>query len=318
MTTRVNRYAYFGGKVVPIEKAKVSIMTSALHYGTGVFEGIRGFWNAQERQLYVFRLRDHLERFARNLRLLLLDVPETTDALDGAIIELLRRERFETDIYIRPLAYKSSDRVGVRLHDLESAVAVFAVPFGEYIDRPDGASAMVSSWRRLSDNAIPPRNKISGAYVNSALAKTEAASLGFDDALFLCEDGTVSEASAANLFLVRDGRLVTPPRTAGILEGITRATIMELAVDLGIAVEERRIGRSELYVADEAFICGTAVGVVPVTFVDRRAVGDGRVGALCRDLRRRYIDAASGRDPRHRAWCTPVYALADSALAPQR
>lgn len=312
MVKRENRYAYFDGRVVPIEEAKISIMTSALHYGTGVFEGIRGFWNDEEKQLYVFRLRDHVERFFRNLRLLLLEVPESIDGLRTAILELLRRERFAADIYIRPLAYKSSELVGVRLHELESAIAVFAVPFGEYIDRPNGASVMVSSWRRLSDNAIPPRNKISGAYVNSALAKTEASSLGFDDALFLCEDGTVSEASAANLFLVRDGRLVTPPRTAGILEGITRATVMDLAGDAGVTVEERPIGRSELYVADEIFICGTAVGIIAITSVDRRAVGDGRVGAICRDLRHRYMQAATGRDPRHRDWCTPVYASTDN------
>jgi branched-chain amino acid aminotransferase len=308
MITRANRFAYFNGKVVPIEEARVSVMTSALNYGTGIFEGIRGFWNAQDKELYVFRLQDHLARFARNMRLLLLDVPESLEVLSGAILELLRAERFEADIYIRPLAYKSSEVVGVRLHDLASAVTVFAVPFGEYIDRPDGASVMVSSWRRLADNAIPPRNKITGAYVNSALAKTEAAQLGFDDALFLCEDGTVSEASAANLFIARNGRLVTPPRTAGILEGITRASVMTLADDAGIPVEERPIGRSELYVADELLICGTAVGVVPVTSVDRRPVGDGRIGPLSGDLRCRYAKAASGRDSRHRDWCTPVNA----------
>ncbi len=278
MTECKNRYAYFGGEIVPIEQAKVSIMTSALHYGTGVFEGIRAFWNAQEEQLYIFRLRDHLERFERNLRLLLLDVPESIDMLAAAVTELLRHERFRTDIYVRPLAYKASEVVGVRLHDLESAVAIFAVAFGDYIDRPNGAHVTVSSWRRLSDNAIPPRNKITGAYVNSALAKSEATQHGFDDALLLCEDGTVSEASAANLFLVRGRRLVAPPRTAGILEGITRATIVDLAAEAGIEVEERPIGRSELYVAQELFICGTAVGIVPVTSVDHRLIGEGRVG----------------------------------------
>jgi branched-chain amino acid aminotransferase len=205
-----NRFAFFQGKIVPIEEAKVSIMTSAFNYGSAVFEGIRGYWNQEQGQLYLFRLWEHMERLWQNCRLLLIELPYTVDQLCQAAVELVRREGFRTDIYLRPLAYKSSQVVGVRLHDLESDCAMFAVPFGDYLDRPSGARVMVSSWRRLDDNTIPPRGKITGAYVNAALAKTEAHLHGFDDALMLCQDGHVSEASTANLFLVRQGRLITP------------------------------------------------------------------------------------------------------------
>ncbi|MCR4405006.1 MAG: branched-chain amino acid transaminase [Candidatus Acetothermia bacterium] len=305
--SEINRYAFFRGKIVPISEAKVSIMTSALNYGTGVFEGIRAYWNEEEEQLYIFRLREHFERFLRNCRLLLIDLPYTVEQLCALAVELLQREGFRRDVYIRPLAYKSSEVIGVRLHDLESGCAIFAVPFGEYIDRPGGARVMVSSWRRLSDNAIPPRNKITGAYVNSALAKSEAHLNGFDDALMLTEDGHLSEGSAANLFLVRDGRLITSPVSDEILEGITRATVLQFAQDLGIEALERRIDRSEIYVADEAFLCGTAVGIVPLIEVDRRPIGTGTPGRISTELRSLYQATVRGMEPRYRRWCTPVY-----------
>lgn len=302
-----NRYAFFKGEIVPVEQAKVSIMTSAFNYGTGIFEGIRAYWNEDEEQLYLFRLREHLERFVKNGCVLLIELPYTVERLCEITIELLQREAFQTDVYVRPLAYKSSEAVGVRLHDLQSECAIFAIPFGEYIDRQDGARVMVSSWRRLDDNAIPPRNKITGAYVNSALAKTEASLNGFDDALMLCHDGQISEASAANLFIVRNGQLITPPLTANILEGITRATAIQLALDLGVETLERTIDRSEVYLADEVFLCGTAVGLVPVVEVDRRPIGDGSVGPIAARLRTLYLEAARGRESRYREWCTPVY-----------
>jgi len=302
-----NRYAFFKGEIVPIEEAKVSIMTSAFNYGTGVFEGIRAFWNPDEEELYVFRLREHFERLVRNSRILLLDLPYTVDRLCQVTLELLRREGFRTDVYIRPIAYKSSEVLGVRLHKLQSDCAIFAVPFGKYIERPDGARVMVSSWRRLEDNAIPPRGKIIGAYVNSALAKTEAALHGFDEAIVLRQDGHVAEASTENLFLVRGGELVTPPVTEGILEGITRDTVLTLARDLGIKAVERPVDRSELYVADEVFICGTAAGLVPVVEIDHRPVGDGKPGPVYAQLNKLYEWVVRGREPRYRNWCTPVY-----------
>jgi branched-chain amino acid aminotransferase len=304
---RKNRFAYFGGRFVPIEEARVGIMTSGLNYGTGVFEGIRAYWSAEDGELYVFRLLEHCERFLRNARLLLMELPESADRLVEITIELLRHEGFKEDAYIRPLAYKASEEIGVRLHKLDAACAFFAVPFGAYIDKPGGARLQVSSWRRISDDALPARGKITGAYVNSALAKTEAALNGFDDALMLASDGHVSEASAANLFILRDGVLVTPPVTDDILEGITRHTFLRMAEDIGVPTVERSIDRSEVYMAGECFICGTAVGLVPVIEVDRRPIGGGAPGPVSVKLRELYLRAVHGKEPRYRHWCAPVY-----------
>ncbi|MFH1680714.1 MAG: branched-chain amino acid transaminase [Candidatus Eisenbacteria bacterium] len=307
MTTK-NRYAHFRGKIVPIEEARVSIMTSALNYGTGIFEGIRAYWSAEEEELFLFRLREHHERLLRNARFLFMDLPHSADGLCEATIDLLRKEEFRTDVYVRPLAYKSSEVIGVRLHDLSCDFAMFAIPFGAYIDKPDGARLMVSSWRRIADDAFPARMKITGAYVNSALAKTEASMNGFDDALMLCADGHVSEASAANFFVLRDGTLATPPVTDDILEGITRDTFIRMARDLEIPVVERPIDRSEAYGAEEAFVCGTAVGLVPVIEIDRRPIGGGKAGSVSKKLRDLYLETVTGKNPRYREWCTPVYA----------
>jgi branched-chain amino acid aminotransferase len=221
---------------------------------------------------------------------------------------LLRREGYRQDAYIRPLAYKSSELVGVRLHDLEDSFAVFALPFGRYVEKEEGADVIVSSWRRNADNAIPARAKITGAYVNSALAKTDAVLSGCDEAIVLNQNGHVSEGSAENLFLVRDGKLITPPVTENILEGITRATIIQLArKELGLETVERPIDRSELYVADEMFFCGTGVQVAAIATVDRRPVGDGKMGPIVKQIRDLYFDVVRGRAPRYRHWCTPVY-----------
>jgi branched-chain amino acid aminotransferase len=302
-----NSSAFFKGRIVPIEEAKVSIMTSALNYGTAIFEGIRAYWNPEEEQLYILKLREHYERFLQNCRIILIDLPYSVDDLCETTLELLRKEAFHTDVYIRPLAYKSSETVGVRLHDLDCDCSIFAIPFGEYIDTPKGARLMVSSWRRIPDNCIPPRGKVSGAYVNSSLAKTEAHDNGFDDALMLACDGQVSEASAAHIFIVRNGVLVTPPVSAGILEGITRMAVMELARDLGFEVLERPIDRSELYIADDAFLVGTGVGVVPVVEFDHRTIGDGTVGETAKAIRDLYLRAVRGQEKKYKDWCAEVY-----------
>ncbi|MBM3286238.1 MAG: branched-chain amino acid transaminase [Candidatus Eisenbacteria bacterium] len=303
-----NRFAFFKGKIVAIEDAKIGIMTSAFNYGTAVFEGIRAYWSDKEKQLLVFRLREHYERFIQNARFLRMELPYTCDQLCDTTTELLRREGYKTDTYIRPVAYKSGEAVGVRLHDLPCDCSMFAIPFGEYIDRPAGARLTVSAWKRLDDNALPARKKIVGAYVNSALAKTDAALSGFDDALMLSGDGHVSEASAANMFIVRNGVLITPPVTADILEGITRATVIELARDLGMETQERLIDRSELHVAEEMLLCGTGVGVMPVIEVDHHAIGAGKIGPIARKLRTLYLAVARGQEARYRSWCTEVYA----------
>lgn len=301
-----NRFAFFRGEIRPIQEAKISVMTSGFNYGTGVFEGIRAFWNAEEGELFVFRMREHYARLLRSARILLIDLPYTVDDLGRITLELLRREGYREDVYIRPIAFKSSEEIGVRLHHLESDLAIFAVPFQAYLPE-GGIRAMISSWRRVEDNAIPARAKITGAYVNSALAKTEAYLAGFDEAIVLNEDGQVAEGSAENLFLVREGVLITPPVTANILEGITRDTVITLARDLGIPVAERPVDRSELYLAEEVFLTGTAAGLAPVVEIDRRRIGTGKPGPIFTQLRELYERIVRGKEPRYRAWCTPVY-----------
>jgi len=303
-----NKYAFFKGEIVPIEEAKISIMTSAFNYGTAIFEGIRAYWNEDQEQLYIFKLREHFQRFLQNCRILLIELPYDVDKLCEVTVELLRREQFRCDVYIRPLAYKSSEIIGVRLHDLEDDCAIFAAPFGKYIDVAEGAKVCISSWRRIDDNMMPARAKITGSYVNSALAKTEAVLNGFDEAIVLDQDGHVSEASAANIFIVRDGALITTPVTANILEGITRKVVIELAkVELNIETIERPIDRTELYVAEEVFSCGTAVEITPIIEVDHRSIGVGKVGPISARLQQLYSDIVHGKLARYREWCTPVY-----------
>ncbi len=309
------KFGFFEGRVVPIEEAKISIMAHALNYGTGVFAGIRAYWNEDEEQLFVLHIRKHYERFQRSCKIMLIDLPYSVDDYVEITLDLLRREGFREDTYIRPLAYKSSELVGVRLHDLEAEFALFTTPFGSYIANEEGARAGVSSWHRLDDNAIPARGKITGAYANSALIKTEAMLNGFDEAIVATQDGHISEGSAENLFLVRDGVLITPPISDDILEGITRSSMIQLAKDeLGIETEVRHIDRSELYIAEEAFYCGTGVQVVAITEIDHRPVGDGVMGPIVSRLRELYFSIARGKVPRYRGWLTPVYQTESAAM----
>ncbi len=306
--TTTELWAYFRGEFVPLREANVNVMTHALNYGTAVFEGIRAYWNAEQEQLYALDLIPHYERIHRSASLLFMEVPHSPQELADITVELLRRDGLREDAYIRPLVYKSSETIGVRCHNLDSDFTVFAVPFGHYIDTEGGIRAQVSTWRRTDDNAIPARGKITGAYVNGALAKTEAQMNGFDEAIVCTQDGHVSEGSAENLFIVRDGKLVTPPVTDNILEGITRRAIMRIASgDLDVAVVERQIDRTELYVADEVFLCGTGAQISPVIEVDRRRIGNGRPGPISRALSDCYFDAVRGRLDAYRDWLTPVY-----------
>jgi len=307
MTTK---YAFFEGRIVPIDEAKVSIMTHAFNYGTGCFEGIRAYWNQAEEQLYVFKLREHYDRFLRSCHILFISLPYGVDELCSATLELLRKEGFREDTYIRPLAYKADTGIGVRLHDLEDQFALFATPFGKYIEKEEGAKVGVSSWRRISDNAVPARAKITGAYINSALIKTDAVMNGFDEAIVLTQAGHVSEGSAENLFIVRDGKLITSPVTEDILEGITRSTLIELAgKELAIETIERPIDRTELYVAEEAFFCGTGVQIVAITEIDHRPVETGKIGPIVTQLRDLYFSIARGEREDYMEWVTPVYAV---------
>jgi branched-chain amino acid aminotransferase len=301
------RHAYFMGKIVPFDEAKVSVATHAFNYGTAVFGGLRGYWNDEQKKLFVFRPRDHFLRLLNSAKMMCMEIPHTPESLTDIMLELLLADGWQRDIYIRPLIYKSDLGIGVRLHNLTDALTIFALPYEQYMKNETNAHATVSSWRRVDDNVIPARGKVSGAYANSALAKTEANRAGFDEALVLTQDGHVSEGSAMNVFMLRDGLLVTPPVTDNILEGITRRSIMELAQnELGLTVVERSIDRTELFIADELFMTGTAAQVVAITRVDFRQVGSGVMGPVTSDLRKRFEDILRGRDQKYLKWIVAV------------
>lgn len=304
----MTQFAFFQGKIVPIEHAKISVMTHALNYGTACFGGIRGYWNEDAEQLFVFRILDHYRRFLNSAKLLMMELPYSVDELVEITLDLLRREGWHEDVYIRPLAYKADQGIGVRLHNLTDALTIFSLPFGRYIEKEEGAHVTFSSWRRVDDNVIPARGKISGAYVNSALAKSDALLSGFDEALVLNADGHLSEGSAENMFIVRNGVAITPPITDNILEGITRRTIMHfLKSEMGVEVVERPIDRTEVYLADEAFFCGTGVQIASIIRVDHRPIGNGKMGRVTSQLRDLYFDVVRGKKEEYQHWCTPAY-----------
>jgi branched-chain amino acid aminotransferase len=301
-------YAYFQKQIIPLADAKIGIMTHAFNYGTGVFEGIRGNWNEDQEQVYVFRIKEHFDRLRRSSRIMQIDFPYTNEELSSTVTKLVEMGGFREDVYIRPLAYKSSEVLGVRLHDLEDDLLIFVAPFGPYLDIEKGARCQTSSWRRVADTGIPARAKITGIYANSALAKTEAQLNGFDEAIMLDERGHISEGSGENIFVVMDGVIYTPPPSSDILVGITRDTVMTLArEELGIPVVERDIDRTELYTADECFMTGTAAHVTPVVELDRRAIGDGKMGPVSREMVRLYFDIIKGKNAKYAHWCTPCY-----------
>jgi branched-chain amino acid aminotransferase len=309
------RHAYFIGKVVPFNEAKVSVATHAFNYGTAVFGGVRGYWNEEQKKMFVFRPLDHFRRLLNSAKMMCMDVPHTPESLLGITLELLSTDGWQRDIYIRPLIYKSDLGIGVRLHDLTDELTIFALPYEQYMKNDTNAHATVSSWRRVDDNVIPARGKVSGAYANSALIKTEAVRAGFDEALVLTQDGHVSEGSAMNVFMLRDGLLVTPPVTDNILEGITRRSIIELAQnELGLTVVERSIDRTELFIAEELFMTGTAAQVVAITRVDFRRVGSGAMGPVTTKLRSMYEDILRGRNQKYAKW-TVVVPQSQAAVA---
>ncbi len=301
-------YAYFQKQIVPLSEAKIGVMTHAFNYGTGVFEGVRGNWNEEEGQVYVFRIKEHFDRLRRSCRIMQIEFPYSDEELVSTITKLVELGEFREDVYIRPLAYKSSEVLGVRLHDLEDDFLIFVAPFGPYLDIEKGARCQTSSWRRVADTGIPARAKITGIYANSALAKTEAQLNGFDEAIMLDERGHISEGSGENIFVIMDGVIYTPPPSSDILVGITRDTVMTLARDeLGVPVVERDIDRTELYTADECFMTGTAAHVTPVVELDRRAIGTGKMGPITSEIVRLYFDIITGKNPKYLHWCTPCY-----------
>ena len=302
------KYAFYKGHVMPYQDARVGVLTHAMNYGTAIFDGIRGYWNKQEEQLFVFRLHDHFRRFLDSAKLMCMELPLTHEELCRGTLDLLRTEQFSCDCYIRPLAFYSDEIIGVRLHDLKPEVSIVALPFGRYVEKEEGAHATISSWRRVDDNMIPPRGKIAGAYVNSAFIKTDAQRSGFDEAIVLNEDGHVSEGSAENLFMVRQGKVITTRTTDNILEGITRRTVSTLIRDeFHLEVVERSIDRSELYMADEIFFCGTGVQITAVTRIDHRSIGTGKMGPVTNQVRDMYFDVVRGMNPKYRHLCTGVY-----------
>jgi branched-chain amino acid aminotransferase len=299
---------WFEGRFVPLADAKVGIMTHSFLYGTATFEGIRAYWNEEQGQLYGLKMREHFQRLTNSARIMLMDPGMSVDELVGLGTEVLRRNGFREDAYMRPTLYKSTEAIGVRLHNLESRLNVFAVPFGEYISIDRGIAAQTVSWRRTNDVSIPSRAKIVGSYVNPAFSKSEAQLNGYDEAIVLTDDGHVSEGSAENLFMVRNGELLTPGVEDDILEGVTRAGMIELAgKELGLATGVRSIDRSELYIADEVFLCGTGAQISPVTSIDHRPIGSGEIGPITQRLTDLYFDAVRGRLPAYKSWVTPIY-----------
>ena len=297
-------YVYFKKKIMPVEKAQMGVMTHALHYGTAAFEGIRGNWNEDKKQLYLFRLKEHYERLLKGCQILKMDIGYSIDDLIKITVDVVRKCDFKEDVYVRPVAYKSTEQMGVRLHNLDSDFFVFAFPWGRYLDT-DKARVGVSSWRFPKE---VPRAKLTGLYITNALAKTEAIELGYDEGIMLNSEGYVAEGTGENLFMVVGDQLITPGSFDGCLIGITRDTIMRLAKEeLGMETVERHIDRIELYSAQEVFLTGTAAHVTPVGEVDHRKIGDGEVGPITQKLRNLYFKAIQGKKAKYMDWCTPVF-----------
>jgi len=310
--------AYFKGQIVPYQDAKVGVLTHALNYGTAVFGGIRGYWNEDEEQLYIFRPLDHYRRFLNSAKLMCMTFEHTPESLTEITKKLLQTDGYQRDVYIRPLAYKADEIIGVKLHNLTDEISIVAIPFDLYVANDTNAHVTFSSWRRVDDNAIPARGKISGAYANSAFIKTDALRAGFDEALVLTNEGHVSEGSAMNIVMIREGVAITPPVTENILEGITRRTVIELlAEELGVPVVERKIDRSEVYLCDELFFTGTAAQVTAVTQVDHRPIGSGEMGPITSQLRVVFDDIVRGRNPKYSHWNVAVFPKKETAARQQ-
>ena len=302
-------YAYFNKQFMPLAEAKIGILTHALHYGTACFDGIRGNWNQEQKQLYLFRIREHYARLLKGCRILRINLPYSVDELCKLTVDVVEKSGYREDVYVRPLAYKSQEAIGVKLHGLEDDFLIIVATLPAYLDADKGVRCCTSSWRRVDDTMIPCRGKITGIYVNSALAKTEANERGFDEAILLTHDGHVSEGSGENIFIVIDDKIITPPSSDNILLGVTRDTVIKLAKDeLGIETKEQSIDRSELFTADEAFFTGTAAHVSPIIEVDERPIGDGKTGKITKKLQDLYFDIIKGKNPKYSQWCTLVSA----------
>jgi len=311
-------YCYLRGELVPLEEARVPVMTHAFLYGTAVFEGLRGNWSEERGETLIFRPLEHFERLKKSAHIMHIGLPQSAQELSDICASVVERCGFREDVYIRPIAYKSGQVIGPKLDGVDDDFLCFVIPFGNYLEVDAGIRCQTSTWRRVPDTSIPARAKVNGLYVNSALAKTEAVENGFDEAIMLNDDGHVSEGSGENLAMVRHGRLITPERSDNVLEGITLDSVCQLARDeLGMEIIERTIDRSELYIADEVFLTGTAAHISPVIEVDRRAVGNGATGPVTRKLQQLFFDAIRGRNPKYAAWVRGVK-IAEAATAGAR
>jgi len=300
-------YSYFEGKIIPAHQAKVSIQTHAFQYGTAVFGGIRGYYNPDKKNIFIFRIRDHFTRLLQSVKIMQLQFEKSVDELVEITLELIRKNQCMENIYIRPFIYTSSLQLSPRFHDVKADLAIYILKLNDYLDTKSGLKTMVSSWRRIEDTIIPTLSKASGGYVNSALAKSEAVQNGCEEAIFLDSKGYVSEGSAENIFLVRHGKIITPSISSCILEGITRRTVIELARELGYEVIERDVSRSELYIAEEVFFSGTGVQIAWVKEIDKRVIGDGNIGPITQKLQSLYFDIVTGNTSHKEKWRTPVY-----------
>ncbi len=301
-------YCLFEGKIVPVEEANLNVRTNSIHYGTAVFEGIRAYWNQEEGQLYILFAMEHYKRLIGNAKKLFMEVKYSPEELIEITKEILRRSQVKEDVYIRPLVYFKDLKLTPKLVGYETEVCIYLYRFGRYLDTSKGVRVKVSSWVRNSENAIPSSLKVCGAYVNSALAKTEAILSGYDEAIMLNDKGFVAEGSGENVFLIKGGKAITPSVNQGILPGITRSAVIKLLrEELKVEVEERAVARSELYEADELFFTGTAAEITPILEVDNRKVGCGKVGEITKRLQEIFFKIVRGKQRRYKKWLTPVY-----------
>ena len=301
----LSKFVWFDGKYVTLDKAKVPVTTHAIHYGTSIFEGIRAYWNSKN--LFLFRLEDHMKRFRNSGKFYSISLNFTNKQIENAIINLCKKNNMKKTCYIRPFYFVGD--YGINLHVTEKAptnVAIFMFPFGDLFNKK-GITAGVSSWRKFSVSSTPPQAKMGGNYLNSILATQEAKRNGYDEAILLDKLGNVSEAPGENIFIVKDDEMITPPLSSSALAGITRDSIFELAKDRGYKVVIREITRSELYIADEVFLSGTAAEITPIIRIDQNIIGNGNVGIITSELISDYTDVVMNRNEKYSEWLTAVY-----------
>lgn len=301
----VPKFVWFDGKIVKEEDAKVPVMTHAIHYGTSVFEGLRGYWNSKN--LYIFRLDDHIKRFRNSGKVYSISLRFTDKEIANAIIDLCKKNNVKESCYIRPFYFVG--RHGINLHvteDTPTHAIIAMFPFGELFKK-DGIKTGISSWRRINDMSTPPLAKMGGNYLNSILATQESKRNGYDEAILLDHIGNISEAPGENIFIIRNGKLLTPPPSSSVLEGITKDSVIQIAKDLGYQTIEREIPRTEIYFADEIFLTGTAAEITPVISIDGKKIGDGKVGKITGKIRTIYSDITMGKNKKYSGWITAVY-----------